>query len=61
VAPNTSGKLWHDNGRFFNKGTSGQWRDLLDAEGRRRYADQVAQLGFDHELVEWAHHGPILD
>ncbi len=61
TAPNTSGNLWQDNRRFFNKGTSGQWRDLLDSEGRRRYAEQVAQLGMDPALVEWAHHGPIVD
>jgi hypothetical protein len=60
VAPNTSGNLWQDNRRFFNKGTSGQWRDLLDDAGRRRYAARVDEIGVDPELVEWAHRGPIL-
>src|SRR5437763_2212280 len=36
-APEVSNNLWHDNGRFFNSGTSGQWRRLLDDEGMARY------------------------
>lgn len=33
VAPDTRFKMWKDNSRFFNKGTSGQWRSVLNADG----------------------------
>lgn len=59
VVPNASDRLWHDNSRFFNKGASGQWRDLLDADGMRRYAARVTELGFDDGLVAWVHRGPL--
>ena len=60
VAPNTSDTLWHDNGRFFHSGTSGQWRELLSDDDLHRYAARVAQIGLDPELVEWAHSGPVV-
>ncbi len=47
--------LWHDEARFFNRGTSGQWRDLLDEEDLRRYDERVAGLVLS-ELAAWAHH-----
>jgi hypothetical protein len=59
VAPNATESIWLDQGRFFNKGTSGQWRHLLDEDGLRRYAARVAELA-DAELSEWAHRGPIV-
>ncbi|MCU1462199.1 MAG: Sulfotransferase protein [Acidimicrobiales bacterium] len=60
VVPNAADTLWLENRQFFNKGTSGQWRDLIDGEGLGRYAARVDELGVDPELVEWAHRGPIL-
>jgi aryl sulfotransferase len=59
VAPNATENIWLDQGRFFNKGTSGQWRHLLDDEGMRRYAARVRELA-DPELAQWAHRGPVL-
>jgi hypothetical protein len=47
--------LWRDEVRFFNRGTSGQWRDLLADEDVRRYQARVAQL-VSPELAAWAHH-----
>lgn len=58
VAPNATESIWRDTGRFFNKGTSGQWRDVLDDDGLRRYAARVAELVGD-DVSNWAHGGPI--
>lgn len=54
LAPESSNAIWRDNTRFFNRGTSGQWRTLLDAAGERRYAARVAELA-DPELLAWIH------
>jgi aryl sulfotransferase len=58
VAPNAPMALWRDTTRFFNRGTSVQWRHLLDAEGLGRYAERVASL-VDQDLSTWIHRGPI--
>jgi hypothetical protein len=50
--------IWIDPTRFFRRGTSGQWRDLLTEEDLRRYAARVAELA-DPELVAWVHRGPV--
>jgi aryl sulfotransferase len=49
---------WRDPARFFHKGTSGQWRDLLDAPDVERYAERVRSLARP-ELVTWVHRGAI--
>jgi aryl sulfotransferase len=51
--------LWRDPHRFFNRGVSGQWRDLLDPDDLRRYDARVGQL-LQPELAEWVHRGPVL-
>jgi hypothetical protein len=43
---------------FFSRGTSGQWRDLLDDADLARYAARVRSLASD-DLVEWLHRQPI--
>lgn len=58
VAPNATESIWRDTGRFFNKGTSGQWRDILDDDGLRRYAARVAEFVGD-DVSNWVHSGPI--
>jgi hypothetical protein len=58
VAPDVSQGLWHSNQAFFHSGRNGQWRELLDAAGRRRYAERVTQLG-PTDLIEWAHQEPV--
>ena len=60
VAPNATESIWLDQSRFFNKGTSGQWRHLLDDEGLRRYEARVRELASDPELIRWAHRGPVV-
>lgn len=54
LAPNSTSKLWHDNDQFFHRGTSGQWRTLLDEEGNARYKARAATLA-SPELLQWLH------
>jgi aryl sulfotransferase len=49
---------WIDPTAFFRRGTSGQWRDLLDDADLARYAARVRALASD-DLVEWLHREPI--
>ena len=49
---------WIDPAAFFSRGTSGQWRDLLDDADLARYAGRVRPLASD-DLVEWVHGEPI--
>jgi hypothetical protein len=49
---------WIDPTAFFSRGTSGQWRDLLDDTDRARYAARVRALASD-DLVAWLHREPI--
>jgi hypothetical protein len=52
-------KFWRDPNRFFHRGTSGQWRDVIGADELPRYAARVEELA-DPELSNWVHRGPIL-
>jgi aryl sulfotransferase len=57
TVPNAGRGLWHDEGRFFNRGTSGQWRELLDHDDDlARYRRRVVELA-DPALAAWAHGG----
>jgi len=56
LAPNTDQGWWHSTEGFFHRGTSGQWRHLLDDEGQARYDARVAEL-VPPDLAAWAHHG----
>jgi hypothetical protein len=49
---------WIDPAAFFSRGTSGQWRDVLDDADLARYAARVRLLAAD-DLVEWVHREPI--
>jgi aryl sulfotransferase len=49
---------WIEPAAFFRRGTSGQWRDLLDDADLARYAARVRALAPD-DLVEWLHREPI--
>lgn len=50
--------LWRDPRRFFHRGTSGQWRELLDGDDLRRYEARVREL-FEPDLARWVHRGPV--
>jgi aryl sulfotransferase len=58
VAPDTSNAIWTDTRRFFNRGTTGQWRDFLDDADLERYNRRVAELA-GPELVRWAEQGAL--
>ncbi|MBE1489071.1 sulfotransferase domain-containing protein [Plantactinospora soyae] len=52
--------IFLDPARFFNRGESGQWRELLDADDLRRYQGRVREL-CDPALATWVHRGSIVD
>jgi hypothetical protein len=60
IVPNSTLGLWYENAHFFNKGTIGQWRQLLSANDLRRYQARIMKLA-PPEVVAWLHQGPILD
>lgn len=56
LAPNVDIAIWRDSVRFFQRGESGQWRDLLDASDLRHYEARVRELATP-DLADWMHHG----
>ena len=56
LAPDTTHQLWKDNTRFFHKGQSGRWRDVVSDENVAHYDRKVAEL-IDPEMAQWVHHG----
>ena len=60
LAPDSTQGILQSNRAFFRSGGSGQWRDLLDDAGRRRYAERVKQLA-PADLIEWVHRQPVDD
>jgi hypothetical protein len=48
--------LWPDAARFFNRGTSGQWQELLGAEDLDRYWARVHRLAAP-DVATWIHGG----
>ena len=56
VAPDTTHAIWTDNRRFFNRGRSGQWRDILDDDDLARYDRRLADLAAP-DLAAWAQNG----
>jgi hypothetical protein len=56
LAPGVDAKLWRSNKDFFRAGTSGQWRDVLDAAALDHYHRRVAELA-PPDLAEWLHTG----
>jgi hypothetical protein len=54
LIPGGDRQQWIDPAAFFRRGTSGQWRDLLDEADIARYAARVRALASD-DLVEWVH------
>jgi aryl sulfotransferase len=51
-------RFWYDRSRFFRRGASGQWREVIGPDELPRYAARVAALA-DPDLSEWVHRGPI--
>nr|WP_255673028.1 sulfotransferase domain-containing protein [Glycomyces amatae] len=46
--------IWKDRAAFFNKGTTGQWKDLLDDADLERYRARIAELTTP-EIAAWLH------
>jgi aryl sulfotransferase len=51
-APGAGRDVWHDSARFFNKGTSGQWRDVITLEDEREFEKRLGQL-LPPNLASW--------
>ena len=58
VAPDTANRIWKSTTGFFNRGGSGQWRDVVDDELHARYAARVRELA-PSDLSEWLHRGTL--
>ena len=58
TVPGGGPEHWIDPAAFFSRGTSGQWRDLLDDADLARYAARVRALASGN-LIEWLHREPI--
>jgi hypothetical protein len=58
TAPDAQDGVWRDNQRFFHRGTSGQWRDLLDDDDLERYRARAKAIG-PGDLVDWVHRPPL--
>lgn len=48
--------LWRDESRFLNKGTSGQWRSVLNDDDVAYYRERVATMA-GPDLLDWAQQG----
>ena len=48
--------FWNDTSRFFNQGSSGQWRSLVGNDELERYEARVRELSTP-DLAAWAHSG----
>ena len=58
TAPDVQSGIWRDNERFFHRGTSGQWRDLLDDDGLERYRTRAKAIG-PSDVIDWVHRGSL--
>jgi len=58
TAPNAQSAIWRDNERFFHRGTSGQWHDLLDDDDLERYRVCATAIG-PSDVVDWVHRGSL--
>jgi hypothetical protein len=58
TVPGANHAQWKDPAAFFRKGTSGQWRDVLDSADQQRYAQIVRPL-VRADLSSWLHRPPL--
>jgi hypothetical protein len=56
LAPDTTHGIWQDTAQFFDKGTSGRWRDFVGDDDLAAYEARVAEL-VPPDLARWAHRG----
>jgi len=55
TAPDTNFRMWKDNARFFNKGTSGQWQGVLSADSLALLDRVTAKYPADY--IDWLFNG----
>jgi hypothetical protein len=58
LAPQVGDGIWKDPNQFFNKGASGQWRDILGTEELALY-HQVMSEKLEPELATWLEKGRL--
>jgi len=58
LAPQIGDGIWKDPNQFFNKGESGQWRDILGEEELTLYR-QVMDEKIEPELAAWLENGRL--
>ncbi len=58
LAPAVTESIWHDNQRFFHRGTSGQWQALFEEGDQQRYEARVRELAAP-DLAAWAHQAAL--
>lgn len=58
IVPNATEALWHENARFFNKGSNGQWKRYLKEADLLHYRARITELA-DPDLVAWLHPAPL--
>ncbi len=56
TAPDTDMNMWKDSARFFNKGTSGQWQGVLNADSMALLDKVTAKYPADY--IDWIFNGP---
>jgi hypothetical protein len=54
LAPQVVENFWTDPDRFFNRGTTGQWREFFGGDDIARYEARASQLA-SPDLLAWLH------
>ena len=58
VVPDANEHLWKSPAGFFHSGTSGQWREVFDADLLRRYESRAQALA-PPDLLAWVQRPPL--
>lgn len=58
LAPQVTDDVWKDTSQFFNKGSSGQWRDILGEKELSVYQQVMAER-LEPELASWLESGRL--
>ena len=58
LVPHSRNAIWRDPDRFFNRGVSGQWVDVLADADMQEYAARVTGLAAP-DLLGWVHRAPV--
>jgi 23S rRNA maturation-related 3'-5' exoribonuclease YhaM len=57
-APDTGTRIWKSTEAFFSRGTSGQWRDVVDDAALTHYTARVRELA-PPDLAAWLQRGNL--